>query len=59
MREAHIPADMSASFVVGFAIRSAPEWMICAARDRPRRRTRWPAWCDDLAMGSAVDVEIM
>lgn len=25
-------ADMSASFVVGLAIRSAPEWVICAAR---------------------------
>ena len=31
-------SDMSASFVVGLAIRSAPEWVICAARraaDRP------------------------
>jgi hypothetical protein len=25
-------SDMSASFVVGLAIRSAPEWVICAAR---------------------------
>jgi hypothetical protein len=29
---ARSPADMSASLVVGLAIRPAPEWVICAAR---------------------------
>jgi len=31
-RRARVAADMSASLVVGLAIRPAPEWVICAAR---------------------------